>query len=186
MTIYIKFEEVKKVLGNENWIKSFMEWYMDLKKKDNRVFLDKNDRYKVINSISKKSLDHLLSLNEMKIEEITGENSICDFFGYLFSGKFDNSLKLNTTQLRKFFDTIKMFKEKYSTDEEIKNNLGEISMLDAYIAAAKGKRNIPDLFFHILRRYISELKEDPTQENLKKFVKFLEAVVAYNKYYGGD
>ncbi|MEA5461604.1 type III-A CRISPR-associated protein Csm2 [Arcicella sp. LKC2W] len=89
--------------------------------------------------------------------------------------------KLSTSQIRKFFGSIKRIQASF---EKAK---GEILLLEPKLAYAmgrdKGKSKIKDLF-SLLSPMIQEIKEDKAK--FQNFVNVLEAIVAYHKAAGGE
>jgi CRISPR type III-A-associated protein Csm2 len=78
---------------------------------------------------------------------------------------------LSSTQLRNLYDKIKQCK-----------NLATIEMLHpkiVYLAARQNNKSGKDIVMEIA----SFIKEIKTEEQLKSFKKFMEAIVAYQKYY---
>lgn len=89
--------------------------------------------------------------------------------------------KLSTSQIRKFFGSIKRIQASFDKSK------GEILLLEPKLAYAmgrdKGKSKIKDLYT-LLSPMIREIKEDKAK--FQNFVSVLEAIVAYHKAAGGE
>lgn len=79
---------------------------------------------------------------------------------------------ITTTQLRKFYDRVKRLK--------YEDSLIELELIKAQIAYAAGKNRELERFYQIIRQLISMIN---SEESLKLFKTFFEAVVAYNRYH---
>jgi len=100
-------------------------------------------------------------------------------------GKFlyDNGLK--TSQIRKFLDAVK--KMKYQENASGKFNYrNEAMMIKPKLAYASGrqdqKKNSVKPLMEVMNICIDKIK---AKEDFDKFYKFVEAIVAYHKFYGG-
>ncbi|MBN2892497.1 MAG: type III-A CRISPR-associated protein Csm2 [Bacteroidales bacterium] len=101
--------------------------------------------------------------------------------------------KLSTSQLRKFFGEIKRIKADY------KKNINDLPMLEAQLAYAVGRdkdekgRNKTKIkeFYEELSKGIKavrkgeEANEKEKRNDFNNFVKIVESIVAYHKYFGG-
>ena len=93
---------------------------------------------------------------------------------------------LTTSQIRKFFGELKRIQadpEKYAAD---------IPLLKAKLAYAvgrdkskKGKLSKIKKFYEQLTYGIDSIRTDNKIEDLNRFVKIVESIVAYHKFYGG-
>jgi CRISPR type III-A-associated protein Csm2 len=96
---------------------------------------------------------------------------------------------LKATQLRRLFHTIKDIERRLSredrelTDEE----LTRILPLQYQLAYARGRRLIPQHFYELLRACMGGGKLK-TVADFRRLTSFLEAILAYHKYYdkGGE
>jgi CRISPR-associated protein Csm2 len=123
------------------------------------------------------------NLAEISCEEIAKESGIAEKLAQNYKGK------LNTTQLRKFFDKI------VTNQENLKNKgwksiESDFCMIRPNLAYAKGRKLIPDDFFKLisicLKRIAPEgASDDQIKENYSRFVELLQSIVAYSKYYEG-
>ena len=95
--------------------------------------------------------------------------------------------KLNTTQLRKFFDNIASNQERLKNGEW-KDIESDFFMLRPNLAYAKGRKLIPDDFFILVSLCLERVNtqgsdEKKKKENYDRFVALMQAIVAYTKYY---
>lgn len=119
------------------------------------------------------------NLSEIDIEEITKEGGIAESLGYQWRNNLD------PTQLRKFFDTIKgnrlLLKERGW--DAIK---ADFYMLRPTLAYSKARGVIPEEFYSFINICIQKIvsdSEEETRKNYETFVKLLESIVAYHKYF---
>lgn len=102
------------------------------------------------------------------------ENIVKKDFG---QGVKKNSEYISFTQLRSLYDKIKQCNEA--------NELAILYPKIVYMAARQSKNEGKELVMQIAR-FIKTVKvedEKQSKENLKSFKKFIEAIVAYQKYY---
>jgi CRISPR-associated protein Csm2 len=99
---------------------------------------------------------------------------------------------MKTAQLRRFFGAIKSI-ERTIEDEKSEKAWDEVEaefyLLKPKIAYAKGRKLIPEEFYQVLKVSLNKINIGSNEdkiENFKIFVKFLESIVAYHKFYGGD
>lgn len=130
-----------------------------------------SDINKVINKINQ-----CKTLCEIK------DSDLIDFetgYAYIVA---DNSKKLKTTQLRKFFAVLKKMEYKNSWDE-IET---DFYLLKPRMAVSTGRGNLPKPFLHVViaaMAKVDNVEDDEVKmKNFYKFVKFFEAIVAYHKY----
>lgn len=145
------------------------------KNKNNRYHDNKsdNDEFKsIINYI--KNLKKLSDLTPKEYADIDG-------FADIIAGEL--SKKLNTNQLRKFFGAVRNI-EKKKKWEEIEP---ELYLLKPKLAVSVGRKLIPRGFYEFMKVTMSKIdvgeNDEEKLENFDTFVKFLEAIVAYHKYY---
>lgn len=94
---------------------------------------------------------------------------------------------LKTTQLRKFFSEIK------ANERELKEKgwggiKADFYLMRPNLAYAKARGLVPDHFFKLVdacMKQVDKGDENQKKENYKRFVQFLEAIVAYHKYHHG-
>jgi CRISPR-associated protein Csm2 len=96
--------------------------------------------------------------------------------------------KLKRSQLRKFFNEIKVLEYDLKKEEEdIKKIKIEILALIPKLAYAKGRELIDEDFYDFMKTILMKVKEDMNKEDPQKafevFVKILESIVAYHIFH---
>ncbi len=129
-----------------------------------------------------KEIEQLTMLKDLDIKSIADE------------GKYAEKLaersrsRLKTTQLRRFFGAIKDIAKNLEVNEWNKVE-ADFYLLKPKLAYAKGRKLIPDEFYCVVKSLMNKIDkgdENNKKENFIRFVQFLEAVVAYHKFHGGD
>ena len=95
---------------------------------------------------------------------------------------------LKTKQVRKILEMARTTKLKVKRgDDDIKNDIVKMRYLLAYtVGKATGQSRYPLESFHsVLDPMLEVLMNEPTKEKFGKFYDFLQAVVAYHKFFGG-
>lgn len=131
-----------------------------------------------------KKIDSLQKMSELDEKTIAEEN------GYAESVARDEDIKkhLKTTQLRKIFDRVKTI-ERDLNEQGWDAVQSGFYMLRPELAYAKARKLIPDRFFRLMdacMKQVDKGNNEQKKDNYIKFVRFLEAIVAYHKYHGGD
>lgn len=130
-----------------------------------------------------KPIKESADLGKVSIEDIAKPDGIAEKVAKQL--KNDRS-KLNTTQLRKYFDTIIKIKEKIS-ESGWESAQSDYYMLYPTLAYAKGRGTIPENFYSFcilcLDKIPSKNGNQASAENFNKFVSIMESLVAYSKYY---
>jgi len=129
-----------------------------------------------------KKIESLQSLKDLVVEEIAKEGGYAEKVAK--SQLFKN---LKTTQLRNLFDGIKE-NERKLTEKGWNAIEADFYMLRPSLAYAKARELIPEDFFNLMNACMKQVDkgdENGKKENYKRFVQFLEAIVAYHKYYWG-
>jgi CRISPR-associated protein Csm2 len=125
-------------------------------------------------------INSLQSLNQLDGKEIAKEGGYAD--------QVAKSLKdLKTTQLRKLFGEIKENERKLN-EKNWKDIEADFYMIRPSLAYAKARRLVPYDFFKLMSVCMSKVdsgSDEQKKENYRRFVQFLEAIVAYHKYYEG-
>lgn len=149
-------------------------------KSDNRGRSDNNEIGKILDEIGK-----LKMLKDLSIKLIADENGYAD--------KVAHTLRnMKTTQLRRFFGAIKLIErtiEEENSEKAWDEVEAEFYLLKPKIAYAKGRKLISEEFYQVLKVSLNKIDVGTNQEkieNFKRFVKFLESIVAYHKFYNGD
>jgi len=99
------------------------------------------------------------------------------------AGEFRGALK--PTQLRKVFHAIKAVERRFKVDTDDKpldqNNKIKIRMLVPELAYARGRDLIPQKFYELMRRCLSDQKLQ-TVGDFRRLAQLLTALLAYHKY----
>ena len=129
------------------------------------------------------------------ISRIQSMNSMSEYSPKIFAdigGDADKVAKsmrdLNTTQLRKFFDELKQIELQLNEDGSAWVGVErKFYMMKPMLAYAKGRKLIPENFFNLMAACMKKIDVQGTEqkENYNVFVKFVESIVAYHKYYYG-
>jgi len=121
-----------------------------------------------------KNLDSMAKLDPEKYAEFGGYAE-----RFVKECNKDNINKLNANQLRKIFHYVKGLKREFhQTDFE----RHKVSMIMPLLAYAKGRNLIPEYFYELMKVCFGK-ERCKTKEDFNESVNFLEAIVAYHKYY---
>lgn len=97
--------------------------------------------------------------------------------------------ELKTNQVRRILEMARNveLKLKRNKGEDIRDDIVRIRYVLAYtVGRATGRSKSPLEAFHkILDPMLEVLMKDPKEENFEKFYDFLQAVVAYHRFFGG-
>lgn len=124
----------------------------------------------VINKISQIDM-----MKNISAKDFADENGYADIVA-------KNSSRLNTTQLRKFFGAIRSIEK----ESDWNNMETEFYLLKPKLANSVGRKLIPKTFYNFMMvcmRKVDIGSDADKVENFKAMVNFLEAVVAYHKFY---
>ena len=97
-----------------------------------------------------------------------------------------NKLKrMNPTQLRRFFGAVKQIETNlnWKSWEDVE---ADFYLLKPKLAYAKGRELIPDEFYEVVKTSMNKVDVGNNEDkiaNYKMFVRFLESIVAYHKFY---
>ena len=127
-----------------------------------------------------KGIENLNMFKDLDIKLLADEEKYADTLA--------NKLKrMNPTQLRRFFGAVK----------EIETNLdgnswedveADFYLLKPKLAYAKGRKLIPAEFHEVVKTSMNKVDVGNNEDkiaNYKMFVRFLESIVAYHKFYWG-
>lgn len=147
----------------------------------NRNYQNRNSNRSNYNN--KKICDILSEIQKLeKLSDLTPKE-YADIDGYADIIANELSRKLNTNQLRKFFGAVRNI-EKKKKWEEIEP---ELYLFKPKLAVSVGRKLIPNEFYDFMKVTMSKIDvgetDDDKMKNFDTFVKFLEAIVAYHKYY---
>jgi CRISPR-associated protein Csm2 len=127
-----------------------------------------------------KGIEKLDMFKDLDIKLLADEGEYAD----TLANKLRN---MKTTQLRRFFGAVK----------EIESNLNvknwedveaDFYLLKPKLAYAKGRKLIPAEFYEVVKTSMNKVDVGNNQDkiaNYKMFVRFLESIVAYHKFYWG-
>ena len=122
---------------------------------------------------SKQTLSELYK-NPENIENLT---DALEKFGNFLA----NRLKIKTTQIRKFYESLKRIDLESSRKSEDEIRI-EVLKLKPILAYAVGRQRNIRPFYEVINEAISRVKG---KEDFKNFVELVKAIVAYHKFHGG-
>ncbi len=132
----------------------------------------------------KEKIKNLPSLKYYEVEDFVKFDGDAD----KITNELRNSIK--TSQLRKFFAEIKdidiYLKDKKKWDEKAKMRF---YLLMPKLAYAKGRKVIDNKFFELMKISMEKVgsgKEEDILDDFKRFVQFLESIVAFYKVKNRD
>jgi CRISPR-associated protein Csm2 len=107
-------------------------------------------------------------------------------------GKYADTLanklrNMKTTQLRRFFGAVKEI-EKNLNGKSWEDVEADFYLLKPKLAYAKGRKLIPAEFHEVVKISMNKVDVGDNEDkiaNYKMFVRFLESIVAYHKFYWG-
>jgi len=114
----------------------------------------------------------------LRVEDFAKEDGDAD--------KIVRELKgLNPAQLRKFFDAVKEIGDKLETGrwEDVSE---KFYLLHPQLAYARGRDVIPVKFYDLMKICLSKIdigNDEQKKKSYERFTRFLEAIVAYQKYH---
>ena len=171
----------------------------------NEIFIQHdflNKLYEIESSIYKKSLNDLNNLDNSSNCHFVDENGVADKIAFLFSSK--NIKPINKTQIRKFYsELVNIERINNWNNAELKLDLLKVKLLIATRRTSNGKKVIPIEFFNIINSLIDKIEVKKEKDissdenevgidvekslaNLKLFVRYFEAIVAFHKFYEED
>ena len=163
-------------------------------KKNHKSYNSKKDKSnfdiqlvnKITDKIKSSSMDELANLDDQ-----TGFKHFVDENGYSYNIAYQFSSYgrlINTNQLRKFYGELRSIEleEKWES-AELRLNLLRPQFAVAVSRKSDGKPLMPIEFYRIINYLMKKIKvaDDPVKsfENLKIFVRFFEAIVAFHKFH---
>jgi len=93
---------------------------------------------------------------------------------------------LNITQLRKYFDDLKKLETKLKEESNYKDLSRDLYLIIPKVKYAKSRKLCPEYFVKFIEesiKTISEADDTNRQVYFNNFMRILEAIVAYHKYY---
>jgi len=136
----------------------------------------------------------VISMSDLTFEDVKKEISALDKLSDLEVKKYADTggyadviaranKNLKTTQLRKFFSAIRSMEKKA---DSWKNIEADFYLLKPQLANASGRGLIPKGFYEVMKKMMDKVDrgdDDEKIENFRVFVRFLESIVAYHKFY---
>ena len=128
-------------------------------------------------------------LDNMKKDYDQALEKIKNIAEKLAKGKYE---KISTSKLRNLYAHIQAIKAKFQaqsmpeknlTGEEIRE-IKRLRYLVAYIAGKEGKKN--KYFENFVGKVDNVIKAINTKEDFELFQQFMEALIAYHRFYGGQ
>lgn len=129
-------------------------------------------------------LKQLEMLKELEPRVFADEDGYADIISRRLAHKGKGSIRpeLKTSQLRKFFGAIRDIER----ETEWNKMEPQFYLLKPKLANSRGRGNIPEEFYQLMKVCMSKVdkgNEKDKVENFNCMVNFLEAIVAYYKYY---
>ncbi|AAB85570.1 MAG: CRISPR-associated protein Csm2 [Methanothermobacter sp.] len=135
----------------------------------------------------------VISMSDLTFEDVKKEISALDKLSDLEAKKYADTggyadviaraNNLKTTQLRKFFSAIRSMEKKADSWKSIE---ADFYLLKPQLANARGRDLIPEGFYEVMKKMMDKVDrgdDDEKIENFRVFVRFLESIVAYHKFY---
>jgi CRISPR-associated protein Csm2 len=130
-----------------------------------------------------KEIGELKTLKEMDVKKMANEEGYADKLALRLRGR------MKTTQLRRFFGAIKDIEKDLNDKKRWEDIEVNFYLLKPKLAYAKGRKLIPEEFHEVVKLSMNKIDIGETNEkieNYKRFVQFLESIVAYHKFHGGE
>lgn len=126
-------------------------------------------------------IEQLACFSELNVADFAPEDGLA----YREAKHYGNRLK--TSQLRKFFDAIKDIENRVDDVDDIEWDRlrGRFYLLQPKLAYARARDLVPEDFYRLMSTSMQKIRTDDREsfkEDYERFVRFLEAIVAYHKY----
>jgi len=121
-------------------------------------------------------IDQIEMLKDMETKAFADEGGYADIVAK------NSKYTLKTTQLRKFFGAVRDI-EREKSWEKMET---DFYLLKPKLASSVGRKLIPNEFNELMKtcmRKVDVGSDEDKVKNFKKMVEFMEAIVAYHKYY---
>lgn len=125
-------------------------------------------------------IESLRNLEKLEVKEFATENGYAD----TLAEAWRNSLK--AAQLRRFFDAVKEIERRLDKGKKWNDVEEKFYSLQPQVVYAKARKVIPKGFLDVMKICMSKVDvgdDEQKKRNYGRFVQFLEAIVAYHKYY---
>lgn len=98
------------------------------------------------------------------------------------------AIGLKTNQIRKFLDSIRKLQNSIQKKAKDEFTNQELILLKVYLAYAKARQEQVKPFMMVVNSAIDKVRDKGEEgyNDFQKLVKFIEAIIAYHKYFGGD
>lgn len=127
-------------------------------------------------------IDKINSFSKLELVLTSAEVNLPDGLADRVAKNLRKSRRLNTSQLYKYFAMVKEVESYYDTDfNKALEHLYSVVPLVAYSA---GRNICPRSFYNLLKACINPNKIKD-KNDIKALISFLEAIVAYYKFYEG-
>ncbi|MEM2001962.1 MAG: type III-A CRISPR-associated protein Csm2 [Candidatus Methanomethylicaceae archaeon] len=127
-------------------------------------------------------INALGSLSQLDPKDFADENG--------YAARIADRLKkeeMKTHQLRRFFDPLVKIREELKKGRSWKDVRGQVHLTLPLLAFSVGRKLAPKEFYDLARTCINKIESDSDDEKKKesflRFMDFLEAIVAYQKYF---
>jgi CRISPR type III-A-associated protein Csm2 len=114
------------------------------------------------------------SMSELSAAKYAEENGLADQFAR------DIQSELKPTQLRRFFHQIKSLHRQFEKESEFDRT--KVALVMPALAYAVGRSLIPVDFYELMK-FCFGAERCKTKADFENSVQFLEAILAYHKYY---
>jgi len=160
---------------------------------DNLILqVNSNNHKNQLRELEKEYLKELIEEHVVKninvgnyLSEISNKNLI-EYSEIL--GAYLVAIDLKTNQVRKFLDGIRKLENtaKRKSKKEFSNE--ELILLKVHLAYAAAREKKAKPFMMVINSAIDKVREKGQEgyEDFRKLAKFVEATIAYHKYYGGS
>lgn len=128
------------------------------------------------------NIKQLEMLRDMETKAFADEDGYADIVSHRLAKERSIRPKLKTSQLRKFFGAIRDI-ERENDWEKMET---QFFLLKPKLANSRGRELIPEEFYQVMKICMGKVDKGSDQDkvdNFNRMVEFLEAIVAYYKYY---
>lgn len=128
------------------------------------------------------NIKQLEMLKDLEPKVFADEDGYADVISRRLAQERSIRPKLKTSQLRKFFGAIRDIER----EKEWNKMETQFYLLKPKLANSRGRELIPEEFYQVMKVCMSKVDKGTDKdkvENFNSMVEFLEAIVAYYKYY---
>jgi len=193
---YVKEDDIKNNKFNnvkKNIFKRCKELELESKEQEilrkitnqRQTFLD--DRFKLSIEIKKEMIDKyiLKKLSEEPILRLIKKDYLISWAQILSLILVADELK--TSQIRKFLSGVRGVEVRVNREKPENFSRQEVVFLKVHLAYAKSRNDAVKPLMDVMTAVIDKIQEKGPEglKDFKTFVRFVEAVVAYHRFYGG-